>query len=417
MSGKYIVRLPIKDKDNKIVGYEIVYNEGGQAYSMGGDNENEFAAADTIYHFLTQNNTKALRGARNFMTFTTTLLMKKTPHLFDSSELVIQIDDSVIIHPLSMHFVDMYAKEGYKIAINGFQFSPRYLSLLDKIDYIKLDARTASASDIRNTIEIAHSMGKKCIITDVETDEAYQLAFSLDVDAAEGSAVAERMDTKVNSSAFMQSNFFRLIVAITKDEPDIDEIEQLISLDAGLTYGLLKMVNSAYFALRSRTTSIHQAVVLLGLERLKQWVYVLSASSNDEGIDSNTEEFLRKSLLRAYFCSELSRYAKDLPISRSDAYLMGMFSTLNRIMDVPLETILEEIPLAPEVKDALLGKEGRCGLLYRLVLSYESADWSSISACAKELEIPDQVITSTYFNCVENVNGLWAQLTEVSPNT
>ena len=45
------------------------------------------------------NTDKLLRGSLNFMTFTTTLLMKKTPHLFDKGELVIQIDDSVIIHP------------------------------------------------------------------------------------------------------------------------------------------------------------------------------------------------------------------------------------------------------------------------------------------------------------------------------
>lgn len=409
MGGKYIVRIPIKDQDNKIIGYEILYNGDHQAYSQ--ESENEFAAADTIYNFLTQNNAKTLHGTRNFMTFTTTLLMKKTPHLFDKSELVIQIDDSVIIHPLSMHFVKQYAKEGYKIAVNEFEFTPRYLSLLDTIDYIKIDARETPSDTIRNTIEVAHSMGKKCIVTNIDNEETYQMAFSMQADAAEGPAVAERMDTKVNNSAFLQSNFFRLIVAVTKDEPDIDEIEQLISVDAGLTYGLLKMVNSAYFAMRNETTDIHQAVVMLGIDRLKQWVYLLSASNSEEGIDSGTEEFLKKSLLRACFSSELVRYAKGLSISRSDAYLLGMFSTLNHIIDAPLEDILASIPLVDEVKQALLTHEGKCGMLYDLVLSYETADWSAISRCAQELKIPDQVITSTYFNCVEDVNSLWEQLT------
>lgn len=413
MSGKYIVRLPIKDSKENIIGYEIVYNGDAQAYSQ--ENENEFAAADTIYHFLTQNNAKSLHGVRNFMTFTTTLLMKKTPHLFDSSELVIQIDDSVIIHPLSMHFVNQYVKEGYKIAVNEFQFTPRYLSLLDTIDYIKIDAKNTGDDTMRNTIEVAHSMGKKCIVDNITTESAYQKALAMGADAVEGPAVAERMNTKVSTSSFLQSNFFRLMVAVTRDEPDVDEIEQLISVDAGLTYGLLKMVNSSYFALRNRTTNIHQAVVTLGLERLKQWIYLLSNSSVDEGMDSGTEEFLKKSLLRANFCSELVRYAKDIPISRSDAYLMGMFSTLNHIIDAPLEDILEEIPMVDEAKKALLTQEGRCGLLYKLVLSYETADWGVISSAAKELEIPDQIITSTYFNCVENVNSLWDQLTHAVP--
>ena len=156
MGSKYIVRQPIKDTSGKIFGYEILYHGENQAFSQDAGTANEFAAADTIYSFLTQNSTKMLKGSLNFMTFTTTLLMKKTPRLFDKSELVIQIDDSVIIHPLSMHFVKQYAKDGYKIAVNEFQFAPRYLALLDSIDYIKINAETNAEFAIRNTIEIAH---------------------------------------------------------------------------------------------------------------------------------------------------------------------------------------------------------------------------------------------------------------------
>lgn len=83
MSSKYIVRQPIKDQANKIIGYEIQYHGENQAFGDNGKNvrENDFAAADTIYNFLTMNTDKLLRGALNFMTFTTTLLMKKTPRL------------------------------------------------------------------------------------------------------------------------------------------------------------------------------------------------------------------------------------------------------------------------------------------------------------------------------------------------
>lgn len=144
MGSKYIVRQPIKDAAGEILGYEILYHGENQAFIGDAGAANEFAAADTIYNFLTQNSTKSLKGSLNFMTFTTMLLMKKTPRLFDKSELVIQIDDSVIIHPLSMHFVNQYAREGYKIAANEFQFAPRYLTLLDSLDYIKLNSKTTT---------------------------------------------------------------------------------------------------------------------------------------------------------------------------------------------------------------------------------------------------------------------------------
>ena len=225
MSSKYIVRQPIKDPQGKILGYEILYHGENQAFTVETPQAKEFASADTIYSFLTQNSTTTLRGSLNFMTFTTTLLMKKTPRLFEKTELVIQINDSVIIHPLSMHFVNQYAKEGYKVAVNEFQFAPRYLALLDSIDYIKVNIQTTPELAMHNIVEVAHSMQKKCIITNVDTEEQYQKALLMKADGLEGTYVAEQMTTRVHSSAYLQSSFFRLMVAITRDEPDVDEIE------------------------------------------------------------------------------------------------------------------------------------------------------------------------------------------------
>ena len=219
------------------------------------------------------------------------------------------------------------------------------------------------------------------------------------------------MKTKTHSSAYLQSNFFRLMVAVTRDEPDVDEIEQLIAADAGLTYGLLKMANSVYFALRHRATTIHQAIMTLGLGQLKQWIYLLSASNAENQLDPTSEEFLKLSFMRANFSSELMNYAKDMPISKSDAYLMGMFSTLNYLVDAPMEDILTEVPVDDAVREALLHHEGRCGKLYDLILSYEAADWEKITQLAGELGSPDRLLTSVYFICMENVNVLWQQLT------
>ena len=218
MNSKYIVRQPIKDAENRIIGYEIQYYGENQAFSGGdGPGASDFAAADTIYNFLTLNTDKLLRGSLNFMTFTTTLLMKKTPRLFDKSELVIQIDDSVIIHPLAMRMVQQYAKEGYQIAVNEFQFAPRYLGILDGIDYIKLNFQSTPELTLKNIIEIARSMKKKCIAVGIDREELYQKALKLKVDALEGTYVAEKLRTKTHSSGYLQSNFFRLMVAVTRD--------------------------------------------------------------------------------------------------------------------------------------------------------------------------------------------------------
>ena len=416
MSNKYIVRQPIKNAENKIIGYEIQYYGENQAFS-GGDTvtTTDFAAADTIYSFLTQNTDKLLRGSLNFMTFTTTLLMKRTPRLFDKDELVIQIDDSVIIHPLAMRMVQQYAKDGYKVAVNEFQFAPRYLGILDGIDYIKLNFQSTPDLTLKNIIEIAHSMKKKCVAVGIDREDLYQRAIKLGVDALEGTYVAEKLTTRAHSSGYLQSNFFRLMVAVTRDEPDVEEIEHIISIDATLTYGLLKMANSCYFAMRHRVTTVRQAIMTMGLNELKQWVYLLSASNAENQMEEGAEEFLRLSFMRASFCSSLMNYAKDMPISKPEAYLMGMFSTLNYLIDAPLDEILEQVPLRQEAKEALMHHTGRCGQLYDLALSYERADWGKIDELAEALGIPTNLLTSLYFNCMEEVNRVWNEMTQPEP--
>ena len=75
-ANKYVVRQPIKDLQGTVLGYEIRYT--GESAGYAGDNGQDFAAADTIYNFLTQTTDKSFSGSLNFMSFTVNLLMKRT---------------------------------------------------------------------------------------------------------------------------------------------------------------------------------------------------------------------------------------------------------------------------------------------------------------------------------------------------
>ena len=405
---KYIVRQPIKDLQGTVLGYEIRYT--GEDAGYNGENGQDTAAAETIYNFLTQAGDTTLKGVHNFMTFTTNLLMKQTPKLFAPEELVIEVGESAIIHPLAMRFVERYRQEGYAIAVKDFQFSPRFISNLRQFDYVMIDLPHVEDAAVRRLSEMVHSMGKKCVVTGVDTEELYQKAFILGADAMCGRYAAEQMFTAVHSASYLQSNFFRLLVAITKDEPEVAEIEQIISMDASLTYSLLKIVNSAYFALRNRATNVHQAVTILGLGQLRQWIYLMGCRDEKGELDEKQEEMLKLSFTRASFASELMRYAKNMPINRSDAYLLGMFSTLQYLIAAPLEDILAEVAISVDVKDALLTHEGRCGMLSDLILAYERADWSAINRLGEELGLPMDRLPEIYFQCLDEVNNIWRQL-------
>lgn len=402
----YIVRQALVNEKQESFGYEILYTDN----SLRAEHTDDASAANAIENFLSSmDSERFLDGKIAFLTFTPNLLEKGIPKMFKTNKLVIQIEDSLITNPLSQNLITKYKQSGYKTAVVDFEFAPRFFGILDIVDYIKVNF-SGDPSSVENIVKIGKSFGKKVIAYNVETQEAYDRARELGCTYYQGTFVSEKMPTTVKKVNYLQSNFFLLMVAVTKDEPDIDEIENIISRDVSLTFSLLRLVNSAYFALRNKARSVKQALVILGLGQLKQWIYLLSFKQDD---GSMPDELIKISFLRATFASELLEYAQDMNISRSEAYLLGMFSTLGKLMRVPLEDALEQLPISDEIKLALLKKEGRPGFLYKLILSYEKADWKTMSSCAAELGIPQSVIAQKYFECVESVNNIWNGLTQV----
>lgn len=405
-----VVRKAIKAANqDSILGYELLF----QSSDKGGlYNENENNAADTVASFLMNNSKKIFDKNLIFLTFTPNLLLRNTPKIFQKDKIIIQISDNLIIHPLAMPIIEKYHKQGYQFAINDFQFSPKYFSMLEYAQYIRIglkpDMTDKEISSIDNVVRMAQGMGKKCILTDVDTKEIYETALKLNGDYVEGNYVAEAMSVKAEKGEYMQGNFFQLVVAVAKEEPDMEEIENIISRDAWLTYSILKLVNSAFFALRRRTASIRQAIMTMGISQLRQWVYMLSLKNSET---EGSKEILRLSFLRAKFAESLAKIVNSKELSSTEAYMMGMFSALEYMVNAPLSEVLAEIPIGDNIKNALLKGEGLGGDIQNLVLCYEKADWKECKAIAEKLNLSTAVLSQTYINCVEEVNSIWESLT------
>lgn len=403
----YIVRQPIVDSQRKVTAYEILYKEDISSLYSG--RSTNFGVATAIEQFLTNmDGDSFLDGKTAFFTFTPSLLMKNIPKMFPPEKMVIQIDDNTIVHPVAQKIVYRFKKQGYRIAVQGFTFAPRYLGILDVVDMIKVDFKNEDAS-LENVVRVAHSFSKQVAAYNINTSEALEKAQALGCDYYQGSYVAEQKTHKVHRTDHLQSNFFQLMLAVTADEPDTDEIAAIISRDVTLSFSLIKLVNSAYFARRNRVKSVQQALVILGIGQLKQWIYLLSFKQDNGGVQ---DELIKISFQRGKFCEALVKFAPSVNLSPSEAYMLGMFSTLGTLMEVPLEQALSELPIAEEIKLALTTGEGPAGHLFNVVTCYENADWAGMNQSAETLGIPSDVIARTYFECIEAVNEIWKGLQE-----
>lgn len=400
----YIARQPIMNREEKVVAYEILYHQDSSTLY----NQRDYRVANAIAQFFTQiDHSNFLENKDAFLTFTPNLLMQNIPRIFVEDKLVIQIEDNILIHPVAQMIIQRYKKQGYRLALVDFEFNNRYFNILSSIDILKIDFSDPASEKINTTFSIAKRFNKLIAAHNVNSAEAKQKAIELGCDFFQGESVANMISSKVKQMGYLESNFFRLMVSITKDEPDIAEIASIIELDVTLTYTLLKMVNSAYFALAERIRDVKQALTFLGLSQLKQWVYLLSFNTDGGGI---SDELIKISFQRANFCQELSSLVKGFPLSRSESYLMGMFSTLGILLDIDLETAIGKLPVSEALKAGLIHQEGKAGDLFNLVIHYEKGEWNKMNRIAEGLELPVSLVAQKYFEVIEYVNEMWNEL-------
>jgi EAL and modified HD-GYP domain-containing signal transduction protein len=188
---------------------------------------------------------------------------------------------------------------------------------------------------------------------------------------------------------------------VQQPELDFRRLEHLIREDVSLTYKLLRYANSALFK-RGDIRSIHAALVALGEDHIRRWVTLATLpklATNKPG------ELLKLSLVRAHFCERLAELARGG--SSNQAFLVGMFSLLDALVDQPLEEALRGMDLGRKVTDAVLGtgpeKDILTGL-FQLVVCYERGDWGQLAELSQRYEISTGAIGEAYLD-----STVWAE--------
>jgi EAL and modified HD-GYP domain-containing signal transduction protein len=342
-----------------------------------------------------------------YLTFTSQLIRENISKLFNKDKLVIQIDDSASVNtPLLQELYKLH-DEGYTFVFNDFLFAQRYFNLLDLVDMISLDIAGAPEPTLTNVVRVCLGMNKKLLAKNVNTRADFERARDFGFHQVQGLYFAEPVVVEGRKIEHNQLNFLRLMSQLVLPEPNVDEIAAIIASDVTMSYQLLRLVNSAYFALRTRIANIKQAVVIVGMRQLLDWVYLLSFSSASR---TGADVLIRLAFQRGEIAQTLAMRMPKLQQKHADCYLVGMFSVLDQLLDNSLATILAELPLNDEVNEALLEKKGAMGLLYSLILAHEQADWREVGRLSAELGLAEDAVIETYLQCVKNVTQTWGDL-------
>ncbi|OUR72041.1 histidine kinase [Methylophaga sp. 41_12_T18] len=235
--------------------------------------------------------------------------------------------------------------------------------------------------------------------TNVNSHNGYNVCKAQHLDLVQGQFYTQAAATKNKKISPSSQTLLELLVKLQDQEVDPADLAETINQDVTLSYKLLRLINSAFFGLPKEIESIKQAIVMLGQNKIKTWASLLSLS----GLDDKPNELRIVAMTRARMTELLAKYYKG----QAETYFAaGLFSTLDALMDKPLSSIIERLPLSDELNQALLNRAGATGHALQDVLNYENGDWAAVS----QSPIPVEILVRAYLDAIHWSKELNAQL-------
>ena len=155
------------------------------------------------------------------------------------------------------------------------------------------------------------------------------------------------------------------LLALLATDADSRELELLLKQDPALSFHLLKLVNSAAFAVNTTITGYAQAIAVLGRRQLQRWLQLLLYARG--GADGLPNLLLPLAALRAGQLEMLCKRDGGDRDEQDLAFMTGAFSLLDHLLGMHMAEIVGDLCLPEHVEAALLRREGVLGARLRLM--------------------------------------------------
>lgn len=386
----FIGRQPILDASGELYGYELLCRDeqGNLAIIGNGDRESTLLLLDAI---LTIGLERLTKSHRAFINVTETLLLE---HLIDSlppKNIVLEVLETVAPTPELVRRLGVLRSRKFLIALDDFVPGPEHEVLVEHADIIKFDVRQTPIEDLARHAAALKTPSRKLLAEKVETRAEFEQLKALGFDLFQGYYFArpdlyEARALRPNRVAVLQ-----LLGRVNDPDVTITELAGLIRGDVGLSVALLRFSNAAGTGLSAPVDSIDRAIVALGLYTIQNWLGLLALAR----MGSGPSELITTVLVRARTCELLSKaMQRDNP---AGYFTVGLFSALDVMMESPMNQLIEQLPLAPELKSALGVGAGDHGAALKAVIALEGGD----IAGASYGRLTSEVIGACYVQAIE----------------
>jgi len=307
---------------------------------------------------------------------------------------VIEVLEDVRAEPAVIEGIRKLRARGHRIALDDYSPQVSDPRLLEFADIVKLEVTHPPAGELQKLVNELKPLGVQLIAENVETPEDFESCVALGFTGFQGYFLQHPQTFRAKRVPSSRLSTLRLVASLSNEQYSIDEVELLISQNVSMSYHVLRCINSSYYSLPRKIDSIRQAIVILGMDPLRQLCSLLCL----QGFDDRPPSLFVNAMTRARMCEQLGRLggAKDT----GPYFITGLFSLLNAMVGMPTQKIVEELPLSPAIARALVAGEGDLGKALKCTRAYERAAWDHVTYG----NLPPALIRAAYVDAL-----FWAE--------
>jgi len=373
MSEISVARQPIFDQQMQVYAYELLFRptggEGDEASVKDGDSATSNVIINT---FVNIGLDRIVGDHLAFINLTRLFLSNPDLIMLPPEQLVLEVLEDVEPGANLLDGLRNIRERGYRLALDDFVYHERFEPMIELAEIIKIDVLGMEPGEIEELVQKLRRPGMKLLAEKVETFEEYEFLKSLGFDFYQGYFFARPTLVQGRTLSASQVAVLELVAKVNDPQVEVDDLADIIRADVSLSHKMLKFINSPVSGLRTEVDSVQQAVVLLGLDTIKNWVTILALANNS----NKPSELNVSALIRARTCELLARAAERPRPERF--FTVGLFSCLDAMMDQPLEELVRDLPLPEESKLALLEQSGEQGEALQCALTMEKGDFGRV---------------------------------------
>jgi EAL and modified HD-GYP domain-containing signal transduction protein len=385
MAEVFVARQPIFNAALDVAGYELLFRRGADAEALVVNAEG--ATATVVLNSFTEIGLERIVGASTaWINVSRDFVLNGLAGTVPPDVAVLEILEDQVIDDDFVTALKKLKAQGYRLALDDFEYSASTDAILPLIDIVKLDFLALGWEGMARHVKYLRPYGLTLLAEKLETREDYAYCTELGCDLFQGFFFCKPELVRNRGIAANRLSLLQTVSALQDPTVDLAALEQLVSRDVALSFRLLRYINSAFFGLRMEVRSIGQALALLGVERLRHWTTLSLLAS----IDDKPPELTVTALVRARFCEQAGASLG----SPGQLFTLGLFSVIDALMDAPIADVIASIPFPEEMRAALIDHAGEQGRLLECVGALEAADFDraqSIVPDAGELYLESMV--------------------------